>query len=168
MSKPDDGIDWTGTSEHMARAILAQGEAFLQAQFQSALASDQRATTLASILVTVSAAVFAGALAIWDDIPDAALYGMSIMAGFLLVAAACAAWAARPIDFWFPGMRPEQWFDGRKQAIVDMLGGAAEDVQTRIDENEAFMSGNQTAVRASFVLALLSPLAGLAIWRLYF
>lgn len=167
MTDPDEGIDWDGTDEEMARLILAQGETFLQAQFTSAIASDQRATTLASILVTISAAVFAGALAIWEDVPDNALYGMSAMAGLLLIAAAFAAWAARPIDFWFPGSRPEQWYDGRKQGLALMIGGAAENVQIAIDENEAFMSGNQTAVRFSFVLALLSPLAALAVWRLF-
>ncbi len=173
MNNPDDGpgddtgVDWTGTTEPMVRDILMQGETFLQAQFQSALAADQRATTLAGILVTLSTAVFAAAIATWEQVPADALYGMSAMAGILLVAGAFAAWAARPIDFWFPGSRPEQWYDGKLEKCVDMLGGAAELTQSSIDENEAFMVGNQTAVRISFVLALLSPIAGLAVWRAF-
>ncbi|HXG99519.1 MAG TPA: hypothetical protein VNI79_03775 [Sphingomicrobium sp.] len=165
MTDLAEGIDWTGTSEDMVREVLAQGEAFLQAQFQSALAADQRATTLASILVTISVAVFAGALAVWESVPDDALYAVSTIAAVLLLAAASAAWAARPIDFWYPGMRPEQWYDGRNEKLVDMLGGASEDVQFRIDENETLMGGNQTAIRISFVLAILSPIIGFIVWR---
>ncbi len=57
-----DDISWDGVTEEMARQILAQGESYLQAQLQTALASDQRSTTMASILVTVAAAVGAGSI----------------------------------------------------------------------------------------------------------
>ena len=166
MSETDEGVDWTNTPEPMARDILAQGETFLHAQMQSALASDQRATTMAGLLITISTATFAGVVALWERLESDALAAGFTSAAVLLLAAVAAAWAARPIDFWFPGSRPEDWYEGRLCKPADMLGGEAENVQFRIDENEALMSGNQTALRLSFVLALLSPLAGLAVWRL--
>jgi hypothetical protein len=150
----------------MARDILAQGELFLQTQFQSAVASDQRATTMAGLLITVSTAIFAGVVTLWDKLTQDALNGGLVSAVTLLAAAFAAAWAARPIDFWYPGSRPEQWYHGRTQDSTKMIGGQAENVQMAIEENEAFMAGNQTAIRASFVLALVSPLLGLATWGL--
>ncbi|WP_294122088.1 hypothetical protein [Sphingomonas sp.] len=162
----DEGVDWTGVSEPMVRQILAHGDMFLQAQLQSAIASDQRATTLAGMLATLSAAAFAAAVALWGKISVDGMAGLLTMAIFQLIAALCSAWAARPIDFFIPGSRPEQWYHACKKDLVGMIGGAAEHAQFAIDENEVFMGGNQEALRAGLLLAVTSPLLGALIWWL--
>lgn len=157
-------VDWTGTTEKMAREILTQGQMLLQAQFQSALASDQRATTFASILASVATAVAAGTIALWDHLQKDAFWAGMTMAAMLMLATIFGAWAARPIDFFMPGTRPEAWYDDRKENFVGMIGGAAERCQEDIDANETFMAGNQMALRIGFVVAILSPFAGLLVW----
>jgi hypothetical protein len=150
--------------EAIARFVLTEGEMLLQAQMQSAIASDQRASTAANFLTAVAVAVFAGGLALWDKLARDEFAAFMVNAGFLLLGAIAAAWAARPIDFFFPGIRPEQWDGGTLDNLTEMLRGAAEEVQTAIDENEAFMAGNQTALRFSFALAIFGPVAGALVW----
>jgi len=162
----DELRDWSKADPDMVRFIHAQAETYLQSQFQSALASDQRATTFASILASVSAAVFAGCIALWEKAESDALAGGLVTAAILLAAAALGAWAARPIDFFMPGTRPEKWYDFRARSSIQMLGFAAEDYQHDIDENEGFMSGNQTALRYGFLLALAAPIVGVLLWWL--
>lgn len=164
MSDELSDIDWRGTDEKMVREIYSQAQAFSQAQLQSALASDQRAMTFAAILVTLSAAGVAAAAALYEKLPHDALIGIGVMAFTLLIAATFAAWAARPIDFFYPGSRPEEWYENRKEDFVEMLGGAAERTQTVIDENERFMDGNQEAIRAALILAIFSPIFGAVFW----
>lgn len=164
MDNDDNGIDWTGTSESMIREILSQGEMFLQAQLKCALAADQRATTFTSVIVTLSAAVLAGGIALWGKVPNDAVIAMLVMSASLLLAAFFAAWACRPIAFFYPGSRPDQWYDNRLDDLPGMLGGAVENVQLSIDENDKFIDGNEDAFRASLALAVLTPLFGLIVW----
>lgn len=166
MDSEDAGIDWATADPETVRFIHSQAEVHLQAQLQCALASDQRATTFGSILASVSAAVFAGAIALWDRLESDALAGGLCMAVLLLIAAAFGAWAARPIDFFVPGARPEQLYDVRTINLPVVLGYAAENYQHDIDENERFMSGNQSALRRGFVVALVSPLVAATVWWL--
>lgn len=158
-------IDWSVVSPEMASLIHSQAEKHLTAQLTSALASDQRATTFASILASISAAVLAGCAALWET-----LEGASLAAGFtvsisLLVAAIFGAWAARPIDFFMPGARPEQFAECREQPLAQVLGQLSEIYQHDIDENEEFMAGNQKALRLGLVFALSSPILGIITWH---
>lgn len=166
MSDQDDQIDWTAADSETARFIHSQAEIHLQAQLQCALASDQRATTFGSILASVSAAVFAGVIALWEELERDALVGGLCMAALLLIAAAFGAWAARPIDFFVPGARPDQLYHVRGAPLTTVMGYAAENYQHDIDENERFMAGNQSALRAGFAVALASPLIAAVVWWL--
>lgn len=158
--------DWSAVPSEMVKLVHSQAELYLQSQLQSALASDARATTFASIVASVSAAVFAGCIALWDKLEGDAFRGGLATAIVLLLAACGGAWAARPIDFFMPGTRPEKWYDVLGANQNAMLGFAAEDYQNDIEENERFMAGNQTALRIGFLLILSAPLIGGAVWWL--
>lgn len=166
MSQPEEGVDWTGVDIEMARQILAQGEAALQAQLQLAIASDQRATTAASIFVSMATAVAAAFIAFWDNTQDSsALWGGLTGAAFLLVGGALAAFAARPTDFFIPGNHPRQWYEGRNSVLATMVGGEAEDVQRRIEANDTLMFANQRWLKAGFAAVMIAPLASLLVWH---
>jgi hypothetical protein len=47
-----------------------------------------------------------------------------------------------------------------------MIGGEAESVQRRIASNNVIMGANQTWLKRSFFVAVLSPFAGFAAWLL--
>ena len=70
MSGTAPSVSWENVSEPMAREILARGDKFLEAQMQLAIAADQRATTSASILVSVAAATAAAFIAFWGTSND--------------------------------------------------------------------------------------------------
>jgi hypothetical protein len=167
MTEVADGIDWTGVSEPMARQIMTQGETFLQAQLQAALAADQRATTMSSVFVTLSTAIAAGGIAFGQSVADQGIVTGSLVCSFaLLIAAGFGAWAARPIDFYFPGNQPSQWYQGRKVALSKMLGGEAENYEARIEYNNGELAANQAAIYRGFWVGLVSPLLGVLVWAI--
>jgi len=163
----ENGVDWTGVTEKMARQILAQGELHLQAQQDLAIAADQRASTAASILASAATAIAAAFIAFWDKSADRAALAGGLAAGVcLMIAAALAAFAARPTDFHSPGNHPAQWFGGRRADFVGMIGGEAESVQRRIEKNHTIMGRNQEWLRWSFRTALAAPVISVLIWLL--
>jgi hypothetical protein len=161
----EKGVDWTGVSEKMARQILEQGEKFMAAQLQAALAADSRATSMAGMFVTLALAAIAGGVA-WGDGAHgwAYLLGGFVTGGLLLWAAYRAAWAARPIDFYFPGNQPAQWWPNRQSNLVRMLGGEAENYEGRIKYNQEQLERNQGAIKDAFALAIVAPAIGAAVW----
>jgi hypothetical protein len=84
--------------------------------------------------------------------------------GLLLWAAYRAAWAARPIDFYYPGNQPSQWWPNRHADLVGMLGGEAENYDERIEYNQERLTENQGAIKDAFALALVAPIVGAVVW----
>lgn len=161
----DEGVDWTGVSEDMARQILQQGETFMQAQLQAAIASDSRATAMCGLYLTLALAILAAGLGYWQQVDiDAVLFASLTGGGALIAASAFAAWAARPVDFFFPGNQPHQWIPNRTQGLLGMLGGEAENYDARIAFNEAQIASSKRAVDRALKIAVLSPLAALIVW----
>ena len=66
VDEPADSIDWANVNLPMAERILTQGELFMSAQLQAALAADSRATTMAGMFITLALAVIAGGVA-WGN-----------------------------------------------------------------------------------------------------
>ena len=164
MSSQDD-LDWTGVSEDTARQVLALGEAYLSAQLQAGLAADQRAVTVASILSAASLAFLGAGIAHYQAAKSAPLLSAAVAtAAVLMLAAACGAWAARPIAFWFPGNTPSNWYDVLRGDIVQNIGGEAENYADRIAMNNQILSENQAALMFGMVVAILSPAIGAAAW----
>ena len=111
-------LSWEGVSEKTVRQILSEAESFMAAQLQVALATDQRAITAASIFSAFSTAVVGAAIAYWAQSEDTPLVTALMVAGVLLTAAAfCCFWAARPINFYFPGNHQMTAFDSIRGAI---------------------------------------------------
>lgn len=167
MTDVDQGVDWTGVDIEMARQIHSQGEAYLKAQLQAAIASDQRAVTMASILAATSLAFLAATLAGWQATKDGGLLASGVAVAItLLLGAACGVWAAKPVSFWFPGNDPEHWFDCRKGDLVKAIGGEAENVSARIRWNNDILTENQQALMAGMVAAVMAPVVGAIVWAI--
>jgi len=161
----ESAIDWAGISEDTARQIAHDGEMYLAAQVQIALASDQRAMTAATIFTGFATAVLAAALAHWSGNPNSALFVPGIVAAALLVgAAACCFWAARPVDFYTPGAQPADWWPVRKESLAELLGGASENCQESISQNVLTITQNARWMGLGSVLAVLAPVASWATW----
>lgn len=163
----DEEIAWSDVDQKMALQILKQGETYLTAQLQAALAADARAAALAGLYTTLSLAVFAGGLGYWDKTGNLSALLSAIASGTsLAIAAALSAYAARPIDFYFPGNAPRNWIPYRKAPLVPMIGGEAEHCDRGIAANDLQLSKNQHAVRRAYWFAIGAPFAGLAGWLL--
>lgn len=161
----NEGVDWSDVPEEMARQIMTQGETYMQAQLQVALASDQRAITMASIFAAIGTAVIAAAVGSWESLHSLPLLVSGLLGGaFTLAGTAACLWAARNVSFFFPGNHPEQWYDGRDERLAIMLGGEAENYQHRIDENQARLAANARALETGFRLVLAAPAVALATW----
>lgn len=169
MSEHDDefrhDLDWTGVNIDTAREILALGQKHLEAQLQTALAADARATAMSSLYLTLALAVIAGGLAYWQTANSLeALFSSIAATAILIIAAAQASWAARPIDFYLPGTDPETWFEDRRDNLVELLGGQAEIDNRDIRRNSRRMAESGRAIKRAFYLSLSAPVAGGLVW----
>jgi hypothetical protein len=169
MSKPDDekreDLDWKSVDPEMARQILALGQAHLEAQLKTALAGDARATAMAGLYVTLALAVIAAALGYWQtaDSLEALLAGIA-SAAVLLIAAAQAGWAARPVGFFLPGTPPATWFKDRRKDLMETIGGQAEIDDRDIRRNATRMAEGGRAIKRAFYLSLSAPIVAPAVW----
>jgi hypothetical protein len=165
MTEPADGVDWTGVTDQMARQIADQGEKFMQAQLQVALAADQRAMTVASVFAAIAAAAIAGSLTYWDKTASAPILVAGLGGGvWMLIGSGICMWAARTVDFYFPGNHPAQWYDGRREDLAAMLGGEAENYQTRIEANAKRLVENGRMLSLGAKFAVSAPLVAIGVW----
>ena len=167
-SDSDYDLNWDGVSPEMAQQILHQGEIYLSAQLQTAIASDQRSTTSASVFVGFAAAILAASLAYWSNAEQVAVVTGGIATSvFLLCGACCHFHAARPSDFYFPGNHPEAWFGTRRRDLAVAIGGEAENYQFCIAQNEGVLSSNAEWYRRGSRFVLVAPIFGLLIFSLF-
>lgn len=154
-------LDWDDVPLEMAHQILRQGEAYLSAQLQTAIASDQRSTTSASIFTGFAAAIQAASLAYWtNDGQLAVVVGGVVSSICLLCGAFCHFHAARPVDFYFPGNRPEAWFGTRKVKLAVAIGGETENYQFCIAHNDEIIDNNAEWYRRGSRFVLMAPVLG--------
>jgi len=144
----------------MAREIKSQGERFLEAQLQVALASDQRAATMAGIFAAIAAAAIAGSIAYWDKTGSAPVLSSGLAGGvWMMLGVGLCLWAARPVDFYFPGNHPAQWFDLRDDtSLAEALGGEAENYQDRIESNASRLVAMGDRLKLGAVLVGTAPI----------
>ena len=167
VDNSQDDIDWSATSEEMARQIFQQGETYLNAQFASALASDQRATTIAGFFAAIASAILAAALAYWDKTADlpillAGLSGATCMT----IGSLFSLWSARPINFYYPGNHPKSWFVGRFNKLNVMLGYEAQNYQSHIEKNDKVLGENTQALWKGALIAVFAPIVAIVVWLL--
>ena len=157
--------DWTKVSEKVARQIFEQAEKYLAGQLTVGLAADQRALTVASIGVGFSSAMFAATIGYWSSKGGEAILVSGLVAGsVMLLGAVMCAWAARPVEFFSSGNRPDQWWPVANQPLATLLGGESENYQEMILDNAKTMDKNATWLERGVVLSSLSPVAGVACW----
>lgn len=152
-------------STPVAEQALRQGELYLSAQFQSALAADQRAMTVAAFFATVATAIAAGSIAYWDRTEDVPILVSGLTAAVLMAIGACLClWTARPVDFYFPGNHPACWADILNRPINEVFWGEALNYQDSIEKNEIFLTSNSKVLYRAAVLAAAAPIIAIGIW----
>ncbi len=162
-NEADTGVDWTGVSEDMAREIKSQGERYIEGQLQIALASDQRAATMAGIFTAIATAAIAGGIAYWDKTGSAHVLSAGLAGGFwMMIGVGLCLWAARPVDFYIPGNHPEQWYESRLGNLAENLGGEAENYQTRITSNAARLVKMGRVLKGGAFLVCTAPIVATA------
>lgn len=168
MTSNSDGrydLAWGGVDLDKAQEILALGQAHLQAQLETALAADARATAMASLYVTLSLAALAGGLAYWQSANSTpALWAGLASGGLLLIAAVLAARAAQPINFYLPGTPPGTWLSHINDPLVELIGGQAEIDHEDIRKNDRVLDQGAKLVKRAFRVSIAAPIAGTAAW----
>lgn len=96
----------TDASEESVREVLRQAEACLSGTVQLAMASDQRAATLAGIFTAVGVAIAGASTALAATGPF--FLGALVASVLMFAAAASFIYSARPVDFHVSGYEPEQ------------------------------------------------------------
>jgi hypothetical protein len=160
-------LDWSAVPLAKARQIFEVGQTHLQAQLQTALAADARATSTAGLFVTLGSAILAAGLSHWQTKGSWSILGAALSAAALFLwAGARAAWAARPVEFYNPGTHPEKWFEAIESELPTLLGGQAEIDDRDIKRNERQLVKNANALKDAFALALLAPVIAFVVWGL--
>ncbi|WP_414815684.1 hypothetical protein [Rhizobium sp. IY2] len=164
----DQNSEMTVPSLEMAERLLQQGETFLQAQFEAAIAADQRAMTMAAFFASVAAAIGAGAIAYWDKSGDLPILIAGLVGSGLMAIGACIClWAARPVDFFYPGTHPECWYSVLNRPLNEVLWGEAQNYQDNIEKNGTFLTQNSKALIYGASLSAVAPMVGIAAWLFF-
>lgn len=159
------GIDWSKIDPATIDFVLGQAEKHLQAQFQSATASDARAITAASIFAGLAGVIITGVVgyvAISWDAPTF-LGGMSLMLTMLAGAYFCFL-AGRPVDFFVPGNQPVEWYSCLAAPLSQAKGVEIENYQSKIEDNEAALDIAATNLMKGMRLGGAAPIVGAAIY----
>ena len=152
----------------LSRTVLRQGELRLQAQLQVALASDQRAIVLVTLLATAAAAAIGFSAAWFDAAPTKAALGSGALAAgacFLAAAWVCGL-AARPQKFGLVGAQPDKWWrDGvETRPLHECLRKESANYQGRIAYNRNVLKKNAETLRRGLRLAFVAPIFGFLAW----
>jgi hypothetical protein len=159
-------LNWVNTNPETVKLILNRADEYLSAQLSTAFAADQRATTLASVLVALATAVFGAAT---TEIADTAMRAGAIISGLVFLGAAwVASSAARPTEFYFNGAHPREWWPVRRHNIEELLGIETENLQEAIDHNSVVLTKNAEKIIAASRLAVAAPAIGLITWTIPF
>lgn len=166
QDQPPDGL-----TPELAQTVLRQGEVFLQTQLQMALAADQRAVTMAAILIAASMASFGfAAEQMGGEFPHLRFaFSLALQGVALFGAGALCVMAAWPMTFAVAGADPRNWWsdDVTDQSYEECLWRESINYSQRIARNNAAMKRNNKLLRAGLVEAIAAPLVGLAAWKAY-
>jgi len=123
----------------------------LQSQFASALAADQRALNFCAILIA-AAAILTG---FFD--PRDPKYGLLLSASLLIVAAAMAGYAARPVKFYSPGAKFSDLTENllENTNYCDVLSEVGKFNDDHSLENSKVMKSNNNILKWAFSIAIL-------------
>ncbi len=149
----------------MAQFIVAQGEKYLQAQMQMAVASDQRAMTMAGVFSAIATATIAGAIAHWDKSASVPILTGGLLGGqCMLLGTATCLWSAKQVDFYYPGNQPAHWYACRKESLPQSLGAEAENYQGHIEANALVLERCGKALGVGAAISVAAPLVAVLSW----
>ena len=148
----------------LLREIVDTGEARLQAQLTTALASDQRNLVLAGFLSATIVALVGGAIALFLQTPPLVFLGWDALfvAAGLAIGLFLLVWAARPVDWHYPGTRPRDWISdvATKREMHEVLADRAADIERKAGLNAAILSSHAKLLNAGLLVAALSITIG--------
>ncbi|RYG37096.1 MAG: hypothetical protein EON93_04145 [Burkholderiales bacterium] len=144
--------------------IIREGEAHLDAQLQSANASDQRAMAWAGFLITIATAAVGGAFALLLTKQHDAIAGVAFGFAVSTIASAIFAMnAVRPSKFCFPGNSPENWLPENwtdppvpESAMSQARAEQASALNNRIAENRKWADSTGRYLRLSMDFSIAS------------
>lgn len=171
MSDPSIEASLKSANDEQLRQMLAQAEAYLNAQLQIGIAADQRALVFAGFIAATVVAVAGGACAILlkGGLPFLGYLGFATAAG-MMISLALAVHAARPVSFEYPGNSPSAWIEDvtGKKPIVQSMREQASHYAGMIQTNNATLSGNCLLLRLSQLVALVTLATGSLLCLSYF
>jgi hypothetical protein len=156
---------WNDISEEATREILRQGELYLDRTLQTAIAADQRATTLMGIYGAVGVALLvAGATLGTRPQPELSLIiSIVVAAALILLAGLMCGRAGKPVDFYISGYEPEKIMPSSTDRLW-LLRYICDDVQCRIEANKEILRKSSSRILASFAVSGASVIAGIVIF----
>lgn len=155
--------DWKSIDEDIVRTILDRADKHLQAQLEAGIAADQRATTVATILIGVMTAILAAAGTAFESNLPLAVGGI-VTSTTMLFGVCLVMFSARPVDFYLPGSYPSHWWHAADSDLKTLLGGEAENYEEMIIDNARTTNRNAKLLTFGLLLAVIAPFLGLAVW----
>lgn len=160
--------DFSNISLAAIKEMHRQGENCLKGTVQLAIAADQRATTLAGVLGGVSAAIMTVAAPLFMSASSNLALTCATLAIllFLFIGAGCAAYAAKPSDFYVAGYEPRRIACSAQgdEPELWILRYATEDLQTRIDANRQALECTSAYLHCAVLAATFAMPAGVFIF----
>ena len=156
---------WLSANPEVIDFVLLQAEKHLQAQFDTATASDGRAVTAASVLVGLAGLAVAG-VATAPQIPPEGAWSILATAATMFCGAAFCFLAARPVDFYVPGNQPDQWASCALAPLSESKAKEIENYQEMIDDNASSLELGSKNLMQGLQLALAAPIVGAAVFAI--
>lgn len=156
-----DHRDLMSKDPAMIVEIVRQAEERFKMQVQIALASDARASAMA----TWTSAVAGGfVIAAMGTLQGGAKIGALTVGVVFGLAAFCSMWAAKPIAFGCIGTLPSNWLDvvNTDEYLPESLAGYASILDGHLLDNEERMKLNGNWIRGAMCCMLFSPFAAIA------
>lgn len=140
--------------------IVRQAEERFKMQVQFALASDARASAMATWTSATAGAFMIAAMGNLASGPKAGALAAGILFG---LAAFCSMWAARPIAFGCIGTLPSGWLEVVKtdEKLVESLAGYATHLDEHLSDNERRMKLNGNWTRGAMTCMIMAPFVAL-------
>jgi hypothetical protein len=157
--------DWANADPDVTRFVFDQADKYLSTQLTAGIAADQRATFAAATFSGFSGAILAASVGYHAAQPDPSILLAGLVTGFaFFAAAACSFYAARPVDFNYPGNEPEKWYGCLADPLHESIGYETQNYSEAISENASILAANSGWLTAAFWAAALAPIAGVLVY----
>lgn len=164
-------VEWEDVDERIAERIASQGQAYLEVQFQASLHSDQRAMSLAGVVVALATALIGGGIGFWTITDSRFLAIWALGAGLsFLFAMVFALIASMPGKFGYSTHNPDALInedDYLRGPYKLSVIGEAYNYQELIDSNFQILARARRFYVTALILAGAAPIIGIIAGALY-